>query len=270
MKFEVNSYTKSYIKKADNHLYIAPIKELETVVAHYTITFKNHEKVIAKDSVLHLIPDLSGCFVITFEPTLYIKVWGPTTKVVTVSNDLNEHDCRFFVEFLPAGLYQVMGGKMQDILDQKVSLEALCQPLYKQLEKEYLKAQSFDDIVSSTNNILKESILLHSIDFDFLMYIQNIYKQNIEEGSIELNLSSRQINRYFNQYIGMGMKKFTKIATMNHILQELEDANLLDVALSYEFFDQPHFNHVFKEICKTTPTCYIENLSDFYNEIYKF
>lgn len=270
MELNVDSYTKSYIKKAQNHLYIAPAIELNNVVAHYTITFNNLATTIDKNSVLHLIPDLSGCFVISFHPTIHIKVWGPTTKVVTVKNDLNEYPCRFFVEFLPTGLYQVLGGNMKPLLDQRIGLESICNDLFIQLQSAYKKALSFDDIVDITNHILMQRILKHKIDFDFLMYIQSIYKQNTKEDTYALALSTRQINRYFNKYVGMGIKKFTKIATMNHVLQELQDSNLLDVALAYEYFDQSHFNHVFKEICKTTPTSYIENLSDFYNEIYKF
>lgn len=270
MKLNVDSYTKKYIRKANNHLYIAPAKELEHVVAHYTITFSNPHTTIEEHSVLHLIPDLSGCFVITFDPTIQVKVWGPTTKVVTVKNDLNVYPCRFFIEFLPAGLYQVLGGNMKPLLDQRISLETVCQDLFWQLQNAYKNAMSFDNIVNITNIILSQQISLHQIDFDFLMYIQSIYKQNNKEDSFHLALSTRQINRYFNKYVGMGIKKFTKIATMNHVLQELQESNLLDVALDYEYFDQSHFNHVFKEICKTTPTRYIENLSDFYNEIYKF
>lgn len=45
---------------------------------------------------------------------------------------------------------------------------------------------------------------------------------------------------------------------------------LIDLTFDYEYFDQAHFNHVFKEICQTTPTHYLQNLSDFYNELYKF
>ncbi|MEG0404401.1 MAG: hypothetical protein RR571_08465, partial [Anaerorhabdus sp.] len=60
MEFHVDSYTGEILNKTCNHLYIKPSKELEHVVAHYTITFQNNET-IPEGSVLHLIPDVSGC-----------------------------------------------------------------------------------------------------------------------------------------------------------------------------------------------------------------
>ena len=51
---------------------------------------------------------------------------------------------------------------------------------------------------------------------------------------------------------------------------EINKKKLIDLTFDYEYFDQAHFNHVFKEICQTTPTHYLQNLSDFYNELYKF
>ena len=51
---------------------------------------------------------------------------------------------------------------------------------------------------------------------------------------------------------------------------EINKKKLIDLTFDYEFFDQAHFNLVFKEICLTPPTHYLQNLSDFYNELYKF
>ncbi len=43
MELKIESYTKPYINKTDHHLYIAPSPKLQNIVAHYTITFQNHE-----------------------------------------------------------------------------------------------------------------------------------------------------------------------------------------------------------------------------------
>lgn len=274
MEFQVESYTQDYIQKTNHHLYIAPVDELKKVVAHYTITFQNHEHIIKEGSVLNLIPDVSGCFVFKFFDKASITVWGPTTKVVTVDNDLNTFPCRFFIEFLPTGLYQVLGIPVHDILDQKIDLKTFNPSLYQDFCQAICSASTFDEIVNTTNQILCREIKKHQLHqpvFHQIEYIYTHYENlNISQITTQLHMSERQLNRYFHKYVGMSMKKFIKIVNINHIIQDICDKKLIDLTFDYEYFDQAHFNHVFKEVCETSPTHYLENLSDFYNELYKF
>lgn len=274
MEYKIESYTKEYINKTAHHLYIAPFEPLKKIVAHYTITFQNHEDIILENSVLNLIPDVSGCFVFKFHEKLSIKVWGPTTKVVTVDNDLNTFPCRFFVEFLPGGLYQVLGIPIHDILDQKLELETLCPQLYQDIADAFKQIDSFDGIVEYINQILLREVKKHKINHSILEQIEQIYTHQCHINSTQiaqqLGISERQLHRYFYKYVGMSVKKFTKIVNVNHLIQDICSKKLLDLTFDYHYFDQAHFNHVFKEVCETTPTHYLKNLSDFYNELYKF
>lgn len=274
MNFKVESYKGKYINKTKSHLYIAPAKGLEKIVAHYTITFPNKDNDIKEGSVLNLIPDVSGCFVVKFFDKLSIKVWGPTTEVVTVNNDLNIADCRFFVEFLPGGLYQVLGKSLDKMLNKKIELEDIQSALYNEIDSRILKIATFDEIVDIMNEILLREIQKHKVEASIYYWIETIYRQqtniNTKDISQSLSISERQLNRYFNRYVGMGIKKYSKYVNVNHVIKELIDKELLDLTYDYHYFDQSHFNHTFKEICHTTPKHYIENLSDFYNELYKF
>lgn len=274
MEFQVNSYTGPYINKTDHHLYIAPKKGLEKIVGHYTITFSNLNKQIPDESVLHLIPDVSGCFVFKFFDKLSIKVWGPTTEVVTVDNDLNTYPCRFFVEFLPGGLYQVLGIDVHQLLDKKVELEELQNSLYIEIEECISHMKTFDEIVEMMDEILLRQVQFHPIDQRIYQWIEKINRDfeivNAKVIAEEIGLSERQFARYFNRYVGMGVKKYSKFVNVNHVVKLLMEKKLIDIAFDFNYFDQAHFNHAFKEICGTTPTGYIENLSDFYNELYKF
>ena len=274
MELKIESYTKPYINKTDHHLYIAPSPKLQNIVAHYTITFQNHELEIPEHSVLNLIPDVSGCFVFKFFDKLSIKVWGPTTKVVTVDNDLNTFPCRFFIECLPGGLYQVLGINVHSILDQKIELEDLNEALYQEIRDLFEKVTTFDEVVEIIDDILCREVKKHSIHQQIIKSIERIYTQHESFHTsliaAELGISERQLNRYFHKYVGMSFKKFTKIVNINHLIQDMSKKKLIDLTFDYEYFDQAHFNHVFKEICQTTPTHYLQNLSDFYNELYKF
>lgn len=274
MEFQVTTYTGDYIRKTRNHLYIAPSQELKSVVAHYTITFQNPQYPIPSGRVLNLIPDVSGCFVFKFHNHLSIKVWGPTTKVVTVHNDLNTFPCRFFVEFLPTGLSRILGINGHEILDQKIELEYLYASLYNEIEQQISQMTTFDEIVSFIDQLLCREMKKHqvpSIVYDCLKMIEDTHGRiSIQSLTVQLHKSERQLNRYFHHYVGMSMKKYSQIVNINHLIQDISEKKLLDLTYDYAYFDQAHFNHVFKQICETTPTHYLENLSDFYNELYKF
>lgn len=274
MNFTVDTYTKAYTKKSDHHLYITPDPALQQVVAHYTITFPNVDVKIPDHGVLNLIPDVSGCFVFHFKEDVSITVWGATTEVVTVENDLNRAPCRFFVEFLPAGLHQVLGIDMKQYLNRKIDLKIINSILYNEIHECFQTMNTFDEIVTFMNQILIREIKKHPIEGSILQCIESIDRNhesvNAKEVAKKLQISERQLSRYFNNYVGMGIKKYSKIVTINHLLQNISQQNLIDLTFHYDYFDQAHFNHVFKEICGTTPTSYLKNLSDFYNELYKF
>ncbi len=274
MEFKIESYTGDILNKTNNHLYIKPCKELRRVVAHYTITFQNPEHSIPDESVLNLIPDVSGCFVFRFLEKFIISVWGPTTKIVTVKNDLNLVGCKFFVEFHPGGLYQVLGVDISKTVDKKYELQDFNQELFNEIHQRIQSMNSFDEIVKMVNEVLSREIKKNPIEKNIHKWIENIVRKNLNVNAKEiahnLGFSERQITRYFNRYVGLGVKKYSKIVRLNHVLEEFNSNNLTQLASDYEYFDQAHFNHVFKEICGKSPSHYIENMSDFYNEIYKF
>lgn len=274
MEFKIESYTGPILNKTNNHLYISPCEQLKDIVAHYTITFQNLDNPIREGSVLNLIPDVSGCFVFRFLEKFVLSVWGPTTKVVTVQNDMNLVGSKFFVEFLPGGLYQVLGIDISKTVDNKYELQDFDEQLFEEINQQLVKMDTFDQIVEMVNKILTREVQKHPVEKSILKWVQDINRQNLNTNAKEiansLGFSERQVTRYFNKYVGIGVKKYSKIVRMNHLIEQFNSNNLTELASTFEYFDQAHFNHVFKEVCGKSPTKYIQNLSDFYNEFYKF
>ncbi|MFV0394921.1 MAG: helix-turn-helix domain-containing protein [Coprobacillaceae bacterium] len=269
---KIKSYTKEYIRKSDNHLYIAPDKELRHCIAHYTITFQNKDKVIPKGTVLHIIPDLSGCIVMPLHPDIKMRMWGPMTKAVTLNNDLNTAEHRFFIEFLPGGLYSFLPKSMDAFVDNKIELDELLPELYEEFTTIINTSTTYDRMVERINNVCKNYIKRNKEDRIYREFIKAVQEDDFTTSSLsnQFQVSERQIHRYFKKYIGISGTAYKKIMNLNRLLPTLDDTSLTDIAHQNEYFDQAHFNHVFKEICKATPTKYIHNLSEFYNEIYKF
>ncbi len=70
----------------------------------------------------------------------------------------------------------------------------------------------------------------------------------------------------------MSAKMFLKLVRINNTINILKytDYNLADNAQILGFYDQSHFIKDFKAICGVTPKSFMENMSDFYNEEFKY
>ncbi|HGH0539581.1 TPA: helix-turn-helix domain-containing protein, partial [Clostridioides difficile] len=84
--------------------------------------------------------------------------------------------------------------------------------------------------------------------------------------------SERHLNRIFNNSLGMSVKSYLRLLRINLVLQEIQNNKIPFATLAQDigYYDQSHFINDFKSICGVNPTTYIKNLSDFYNEKYKF
>lgn len=269
---EIDSYTKEHIKKRDNHLYIAPNEELKNCIAHYTITFQNKEKKIPEGSVLHIIPDLSGCIVMYLDERKIVRMWGPMTEVVTLENDLNRAMDRFFIEFLPGGIYALLPVSMHQYVDEKIDLESILPELYQEFIDAIQVATTYDTLVEKMNDLCIKQLRKNKKETVYQEFIQTVQEDDFTLDSLchQFHVSKRQIHRYFRKYIGITYATYKKIMNINKLLPTIIDTSLTDIAHKHEYFDQAHFNHAFKQICNTSPKKYIHNLSDFYNEVYKF
>ena len=70
------------------------------------------------------------------------------------------------------------------------------------------------------------------------------------------------------------LQQYLRLQRINRALSVLENPAdsffLIALAQSLGYYDQSHFIHDFKSVCGITPTGYLQNMSDFYKETYKF
>lgn len=75
--------------------------------------------------------------------------------------------------------------------------------------------------------------------------------------------SSRYINLLFDTYLGCSAKQFCKNVKMHTILNDLnrkEIPSLLDFSIKFNFYDQSHFIHSFKDFTGVSPKEYMEKI----------
>jgi transcriptional regulator GlxA family with amidase domain len=86
-------------------------------------------------------------------------------------------------------------------------------------------------------------------------------------------LSSRQFDRVFKEYTGIGTKEFLRIVRLQHVFHRAynsDNENLTAIAHACGYYDQAHFNHEFREYTGSNPshtltTCSTQ--SDFFLQV---
>lgn len=270
------------IKETPNYIYIAPHPLLKKYIAHYTILFPNPKEMgKCSDNIndLTLIPDCSGCIIYTYENNDFsLRLWGATTKTVIVKNDVNFKKIRFFIEFVPGGLHAITGIKQSELCDIQTQVDEVDKHLHDSLRCAMEISNNVDDMISMINMILLKSV--EKNNKQHAVIDAALEKIKIESGILTVKelssseyISERHLNRLINEYIGINIKTFLRISRVNYsinMLKKAEYKSYINTAQILGYFDQSHFIHDFKQICGISPKEFFKNMSDFYNEIFKY
>ena len=78
-----------------------------------------------------------------------------------------------------------------------------------------------------------------------------------------LSVSNKSLNQAFKKYLGLSPMKYSHLLMVNRALALLEqnpDQSFTQLAYELNFYDQAHFNHLFKTFTSLTPSQYVEHL----------
>lgn len=269
------------IKETENQIYIAPHPLLSKYIAHYTIEFPNKNKIGMSNDLgnLTLIPDSSGCIIYAFKNNDFTSsLWGATTKTVTVKKECNLKKISFFIEFMPGGLHAVTGINQLELCDIQAQVDEVDRNLSLSLIHAMEISNNIDTMLSMVNMIFLKAIEKNNKQHMIIDSALNVIKAangslTIKQLSANEYVSERHLNRIFNEYIGINAKLFSRLVRINHsikLFKNFDYKNCLDMTQLLGYFDQAHFIHDFKQICGITPNSFLENMSDFYNEPFKY
>ncbi|MFP3598643.1 helix-turn-helix domain-containing protein [Chryseobacterium sp. SIMBA_029] len=90
------------------------------------------------------------------------------------------------------------------------------------------------------------------------MIISSNGSLNISKLSANLGCSQRHLQKIFRKHIGLSPKRFANIIKLREAVDDLafrdkKNGTLTTLALTNNFYDQPHFNNSFQAIVKTSP-----------------
>ena len=259
--------------KAEDFIYILPHPELRSWISNYTITFPNKNMMSDNYTV---IPHGSATLVFSCNNKgIHGELFGTMTKPVIVGKKANLCNIIFIVEFQPAGLSVLTGIKQKELIDKIVPFETINLELNRLIVETLKTSDSINELINNVNKLFllnQNNKCPNELQFSIKKIIDNIGNITVKELANEVFYSERQLNRIYEQYLGMNIKSFSRLVRVNKAIKLMYNPNnnVTDVCNLSGFYDLPHFIHDFKSVCGLTPQEYRHNMSDFYSEIAKF
>lgn len=207
-----------------------------------------------------VIPD--GCIDIFFDASTSgdMRVMGFSTSHTEFTLDTSFHYAG--VRFLPGAFPLIFGVDASSLTNRDELLSDVSPSVAKQLKMHIAGRLSLNDIRTALDDFLlkKLAVARDGIDQRFYNAVVIILKAqgtlNLE-AEIDTGLSSRQLRRLFEFYVGTSPKMFSKVVRFQYFFQLLgssKGATHNKLFLEAGYYDQPHFNRDFKTFFGLTPT----------------
>jgi len=170
----------------------------------------------------------------------------------------------FTVKFKPGGFYGIFGIPLLELTNRDLPLEDMdILPA-----TEILDRLSVLDDVNEMKTILEEYLLRIIVSRkirEFSGYLPD-YLMNVGELADKLGKSIRQLERIYNNHIGLGPKAFQKLHRFQHLLQlrtQSPQENWTELCYRVGYFDQSHLIKDFRSYLNITPTRFDPDLFAF-------
>ncbi|WP_267402112.1 MULTISPECIES: helix-turn-helix domain-containing protein [unclassified Chryseobacterium] len=177
------------------------------------------------------------------EKVLHVKQTGKVYRIVLV--------------FHPLGIQQFYRNlNFADyILDGEFFNEAELHEIFSTTDTEIL-VNSLDSILTKRFILFKNTVIEQTLQFIFNAE-ENFSVAQVSE---KVGISRQHLNRVFQLYLGVSVKKFYEIVlfrnTINKKLFENPDENFTTLAHEFNFNDQSHFNKIYKNLTQKSPTVF--------------
>ncbi|WP_405384389.1 DUF6597 domain-containing transcriptional factor [Maribacter sp. LLG6340-A2] len=166
------------------------------------------------------------------------------------------------IRFLPSAFPHLFAIDAKTLSDQSQELRQFLPQFSKFIATRVKPEDLFENITRILNKKITGLLQNQVIQYDqrFLDSLNLIFQKNgflDTEKELSTGLSSRQLRRIFNFYIGTTAKSFSNVVRFQHILNAKPSKQTLKVnKLYYDvgFFDQAHFIKSFKTFYGVTPT----------------
>jgi AraC-like DNA-binding protein len=176
------------------------------------------------------------------------------------------------IKFTATGIWKSTGLKMDSFTDKTVDMASVLPNLSQTLLKELSVRTSTEDRIKSIDNLFIGQFLTKNSTPSLIdRVVDRIQKSNgtlsVRQLTEEFNISSRTLERSFNEQVGISAKQFSRLVRFNYVFALLQQPELTksDIAFLAGYFDQAHFNNEFRQFTNENPEFYFKQNHAFAN-----
>lgn len=176
----------------------------------------------------------------------------------------------FGINFKPYGFYNLLGLSIKGLQNSAIESTLLFNPDSIKFIEELLE-QPGD--MSNTINSVESMLLFHKKQVQKNVFFDNIVDEVVKLNGLtdpfemaEKNTSTRSLQRYFNEVIGVNPKVFCQILRHKYILQLLYINPQLkwnELILGGFYYDYSHFQKDFIKFTDVKPIDYLPHINPF-------
>lgn len=250
-----------------------PSPLLQPYVACYWVSepcgLQESELIAAGDThfVDRVLPD--GCTDILWEHDLFLNrqqlyYCGLFDQSFTIAYDDLRPKRKFGVRLFPGGAPSLLNMAVAPLTNQAVPLDALWPKEAEELKARLFEAPTIEGMVRAMESFLLSLLQAKASMPQAHDVMKNwLHRIFVSGGNISVRelaaseaTSARQMNRRFDQWIGIGPKRFSEIVRFQAVLRDIRSNPAADgsmLALEHGFFDQAHFIREFRRFYGDTP-----------------
>lgn len=188
--------------------------------------------------------------------------YEPTQRLI------EPYSCMAAVSFNLLAVEYILQRSLADELNQRITLDEHFGGITQQ------DLADFTAFCQKLGNHL-QALIPAKVDSKKQKMFELIYRSNgtasVAEIAEAVHWSSRQINRYFNQWFGISLKKYCNILRFRAVLPELQAGKFFPESAFSEdqFADQAHFIKEIKKYSGATPKQLARNQDDRFIQLLK-
>jgi AraC-like DNA-binding protein len=163
--------------------------------------------------------------------------------------------------FQPGAAHYFFDIPMSELANLTLNMELLWRERINELQDKISACKNNMDRVFLIQKFLLDRV--HKVqrernDFEYCLWQLNLFKTKAKIRDIvnKINISQRQLNRQFNQFLGLTPLEFTRVNRFMNVIEMIRKSkNLILTEVAYEsgYYDQSHFIHECRRLAGLTP-----------------
>jgi AraC-like DNA-binding protein len=258
-----------------------PAPHLRQVIKGYWRVDSEGDKSIATQKIIpDGYPEIIFHYGSHFEICLY-ETWQPQTLHL-LAGQIKKH---FFlrntgaygmvgIKLMPTTLAKLFGLSMHALTDKVVNFHEVANGKFLELESIVSQSPESSQVFERIDSWFSSASTEYKNDTSRAeQALQGVFEsggtRQVGELAVGVGISERQLERLFQQHVGLSPKYYSRIIRFNKIfdLMQHQDPAWVHLALDSGHFDQSHFIKNFKAFTGEEPTGYLfneENMGNFF------